>query len=177
MLAAQLVGLIGLIVVFAVFQFDNRRTILRLQIASSLIWALHYFLLGALTGSLMNGLLAGRNYFFDKYPGMRITLSVSLLVLITAGLLSWNDWSSILPILGSSIGTIAVWQKNPRHIRFSMLFVPPLWFVYNAINGSYPGMIGDTITFVSVLIGIYRFDIRHQPEVAPVPVPAQPHDY
>jgi hypothetical protein len=170
MLTAQLVGIAGICLLFATFQFNNRRTILRIQIASGLVWAVHYLLLGALTGALMNGLLSGRNYFFEKYRGKRIILWISLAVLLSAGLLSWKDWSSILPILGSSIGTIAMWQKKPTHIRLLMLAVPPLWFVYNAINGSFPGMLGDTVTFTSVLVGIYRFDIRRQPEPATVSV-------
>lgn len=170
MLIAQIVGIVGLFIIFAIFQFDNRRTILRLQLVSGLVWALHYILLGALTGAFMNGVAAGRNYFFEKYRDKSAVLWVSLTVFIIAGVISWKDWSSILPIIGMCFGTLAVWQRDPRRIRFLMLFVSPLWFTYNIIIGSYPGLVGDGITFISVLIGIYRFDIRRQPELATVPV-------
>jgi hypothetical protein len=156
---AQLVGAVGIISLIAIFQFNKRRTILRLQLLSGLIWTLHYILLGAYTGAGLNFLAAVRNYLFDKYRKRLFIywLVVAAFTMIT--ILTWKDWTSILPYVGTIIGTTAMWQKKPSHIRWMFVFVPPFWFVYNALNGSYPGMLGDTITFGSLAVGIYRFDI------------------
>jgi len=47
-------------------------------------------------------------------------------------------------------------------IRRFALISPPLWFMYNVILGSYPGMIAEAVMFVSNMVGIYRFDILKQ---------------
>jgi hypothetical protein len=169
MIWAQVVGIFGLAVLLLIFQFNDRRIILRLQALSGLIWALQYILLGAYTGAVMNFLMSVRNYLFEKYGHKTYVFWVSLAAIVGSGLMTWADWSSVLPTVASVIATVAVWQKRPRRIRFMMLVVPPLWFAYNVIHGSYPGMIGDTITFCSLLIGIYRFDIRKK-QGATVPV-------
>lgn len=168
MIWAQLVGVVGICILIAVFQFNNRKIILRLQLVSGLVWALHYILLGAFTGAAMNALMSLRNYVFEKYRHNGWMFWISVAVIVMAGLLTWRDWSSVFPLIASIVATIAVWQKNPRHIRFLMIFVPILWFCYNYLNGSYPGMVGDTVTFVSLLVGMYRFDIRkHQDMTKP----------
>ena len=76
----------------------------------------------------------------------------------------------LLPIVAQVFGAIAVWQTNPRAIRFIMLVPRPLWFVYNFIVGSQAGMVAEVFILVSVIIGIIRFDIlgkkeEHVPEI------------
>lgn len=159
MLWVQLIGLVGVGLLLVMFQVNNRRTILRIQMASSLIMALHFTLLGATTGAAMNLLRVTRNFFFIKYRDRKWLLPVALAVFAAAGVLTWHDWTSILPVIGAAIGTTALWQNNPRYIRFLSILVPPFWFVYNFLHGSYAGMLGDTVTFSSVLTGIIRFDV------------------
>lgn len=159
MLWVQLIGFVGVALLLVMFQANDRKKMLRIQMASSLTMALHFALLGAPTGAALNVLRATRNFFFIKYRDHKLVLPLTLLAFVTVGLLTWHDWTSILPIIGVMIGTTALWQKNPRRIRQLSIMVPPLWFTYNMLNGSYAGMTGDTITFCSVALGIYRFDI------------------
>ncbi len=159
MIWIQLIGFVGVILLLVMFQVNDRRAMLRIQMVSALTMALHFALLGATTGAAMNVLRSVRNYFFIRYRHKKWLLPVAVGVFVTAGVLTWHGWISVLPIAGTAIGTTALWQKNPRVIRFMSIIVPPLWFVYNYINGSYAGMVGDSITFSSILIGIIRFDI------------------
>lgn len=76
--------------------------------------------------------------------------------------ITWQGPISLLPLLASTIGGIALWHKDPKSIRRWALIVPPLWFTYNVIVGSYPGMIIEIIMFTSNLVGEYRFDIDHK---------------
>lgn len=156
---AQVLGAIGVCLILATYQFNNRKTILQIQLLSGVVWTVQYLLLGVLTGAAMNALMAGRNFLFDKYRTKLLIFWVCMLAILGLGIVTWKNWASLLPILGSAIATIAMWQKSTRRIRYMMLLVPPLWFTYNVIVGSYPGMVGDSVTFISVLVGIYRFDL------------------
>ncbi len=77
-------------------------------------------------------------------------------------MLTLKTASDVLPIAAQIFGGIAVWQNNPRSIRFLMLIPRPLWFIYNLFVGSYAGMIAEVFIFTSVLVGIIRFDILRQ---------------
>lgn len=160
MFLVQLIGFIAVLGAFFMFLANNRHTMLRIHVLSSLLWALHYVLLGAPTGAAVNVLRAGRDYAFDRFRRHKWIYPTSLVLLVLVAILSWHNWTSIFPIIATTIGTTALWQKSPRRIRFLSLFVPPFWFLYNVTNGSIAGMVNDLIIFSSVLVGIYRFDVH-----------------
>ena len=155
----QLIGFFGVVCILLTFQFNNRKTILRIQLLSGLLWTIHFALLGAFTGSALNLLSSLRNYLFEKYRKHSWIFWLVISAFVIATILTWKNWTSILPFIGVMIGTASMWQKKPQHMRWMFAFVPPFWFAYNALNGSYPGMLGDTIAFVSVVSGIVRFDV------------------
>ena len=160
MLLVQLIGFIAVMGAFLMFLANNRHSMLRIHVFSSLLWALHYALLGAPTGAAVNLLRAGRDYAFDRFRRYKWMYPVSLGALVLVAILSWHNWTSIFPIIATIIGTTALWQKSSRKIRYFSLFVPPFWFAYNVTNGSIAGMVNDLIIFSSVVVGIYRFDIH-----------------
>lgn len=159
MIWVQLIGFVGVALLIVMFQVNDRKKMLRIQMASALTMAIHFALLGATTGAALNVLRAMRNFFFIRYREHAWLLPVTVSVFLSVGVITWHDWTSIFPMIGSTIGTMALWQKKPHVIRFLSLIVPPFWFTYNFLNGSYAGMIGDTVVFTSALAGIYRFDI------------------
>lgn len=135
---------------------------LTLQLIAALLYAVHFYLLGAITGAALNATGAARNYAFTRHSDKRSWwlpgAFIAVFCLVTA--LTWQGPLSLLPLGGMISGTLAFWQRTPNHIRLIALISPPLWFTYNFISGSYPGMLVETIMFGSNLIGIYRFDIR-----------------
>ena len=56
----QLIGLVGSVISFTSLQSGSRKKILSLQILCCLLWVVHYGLLGAYTGVLINLLGLGR---------------------------------------------------------------------------------------------------------------------
>ena len=146
---------------FAVFQSNKRKRMLVMQTLSALLWTAHFFLLGAFTGSAMNLITVGRNYVFfevGKKRDVRIPLMIGA-VFILAAILTWQGPSSLLPLTGSLIGTLAFWQIKPHYIRLIAIPGPCCWFAYNVLSRSYAGMMTDSLVLLSVLLGIYRFDI------------------
>ena len=63
---AQGIGFIALILTIIVFQSNNRKTMLYLQMAAAFFFSLHFALLGALTGSVTNFIGIGRSYVFAQ---------------------------------------------------------------------------------------------------------------
>lgn len=160
-LIIQTIGLVATVLMVSVFQSKKRSSMLKLQISATLLFALHFFLLGATTGSILN--LAGslRSFVFLKSHKKRnpqiLYLFIALFTLV--GLITWQGPISLLPMFGMVAGTIAYWQKTPAKTRMLIPFSTIPWFAYSLISGSIPGVMVESFVFVSTVIGIYRLDL------------------
>lgn len=165
---AQGLGYLALLFVILSFQKNKRISVLLLMLTGVLLFVVHYSLLGAWTGALMNVIEAGAVYVaYQKEKAAWAKRSywpyIFIALYIIAGLITSRTLISCLPILAQIFGTIAVWQKNPRSIRFIMLAPRPLWFTYNFVVGSQAGMVAEVFILTSVVSGIVRFDILKKP--------------
>ncbi len=159
MLVGQLFGLVGIFLMVAVFQVNDRRTLLRLQIASCLMWSVYYLFMGATTASGLILLGAVRSFVFDRYRQHEWVYGAVIVTYAITTLIIWENWTSIMALIGMCLATTALWQKSPKNIRLISLTIAPFWLTYNLLNNSYLGAAADLITFASVAIGIVRFDI------------------
>lgn len=163
-LVAQSIGFFALAIIVMVFQVNRRRHMLYLKAAASVLFAIHFGLLGAWTGAAMNGVNVARCSVFSlknqyKWAHHIFWLFFFIALLWTAGILSWQGYISLLPMAGMTFGSIAFWMTDKRKIRLIALMTPMMWFTYNYMSGSYPGMATDTLLFISNVIGIVRFDL------------------
>jgi len=165
--AIQTIGFVGLLFSIISFQKKDRKGIIFFQILASSAYFLHYFLLGAVTGSLMNLLGAVRNCIFynnDKGWANKIFwLYFFIGIYIICALFTWENSYSLLPLIGMIAGTVSFWVKNPKYTRLITLISRPCWFIYNLVSGSIPGTITEAFSIASVIIGIIRLDIQGSP--------------
>lgn len=164
-LVAQIVGSIGVVLAVLVFQLNSRASMLKLGMAASLFHIAQFILLGAYTGAAMHIVGALRTYTFYKVTPDRAHLWVLLLffaLAIVATYFTWQGWVSLLALMGNLCGGFAMWHRTAKYIRRWALIAPPLWFVYNALNGAIAGMVLEAIMLTSNLIGEYRYDFKHK---------------
>ncbi len=136
---------------------------LRTDFLAAILYALHFFLLGAITGGAMNLIGAIRSAAYYRYPPSKnrrwLFMLFVLIAFIAAGFF-WQGPLSLLALAGTLSYGVAYWQHDPTHIRRYLMISFPLWFVYNAVSGSYPGMAIEVIMAISNLISQYRFDFK-----------------
>jgi hypothetical protein len=163
-LIAQGIGMIGL--VFAIFSFQNNKRYLILLFlgTAQMFFIFHFALLGIWTAAAMNIVGTTRTFFFmlkgrRKWMDGNVVMYIFFCLFLTAGILSWQNWLSILPIMAMIIETIGLWQKKPRRIRFIVFIPHPVWLVYNFIHRSYPGVLTEVFILTSLITGIIRFDV------------------
>jgi len=163
----QGVGYLALAFVLLSFQRKNRIAILITMLIGVSLFVIHYALLGAWTGSMMN-LIEACVVFVSykketkKWAANKAWPYILSLAYILAGLLTAHQLTSYLPVVAQIFGAIAVWQTNPRRIRYIMLVPRPLWFTYNFLVHSQAGIVAEIFIFLSVITGIIRFDILKQ---------------
>lgn len=159
MLVGQLLGLMGIFLLVAIFQAKDRKKIIRLSVVSCLTWALYYLTMGAYTASGMLLLGAIRCYLFERFRSYQWIFGGMIAAYGVAMILTWKDWTSIMAFTAMILASLALWQTNPKYIRLISLSVTPFWLTYNLLSGSYMGAVADLITFASLVIGIMRFDV------------------
>ena len=134
----------------------SRKTILYCGIIFNLASAIGFLLLNAWTGAIMNVLGAllnliyifkNKNKFFSS-PTIPIIFEILFLV---GGILTWQGWLSILPIVANVIYGISLWFDKEYAIKLLNLIVNIIYIVYHGFLLSYVAIIG---TGISIVLGI-----------------------
>ncbi len=159
---AQLFGIIALIVLMMSFQKNQKDTLLKYQIFSSLLFALQYLFLNAISGCLMNLMTMVRNLIYkkfnDKIPILYLVLIILCMVILS--LASYNGIISLLPTLAVVLYSIALWQSNLTITRITEIISCLLFIIYNIKVLAISGLISTFIEMFSAMIAIYKFDIK-----------------
>ncbi len=168
---AQIIGFVALVIAVLAFQINQRTKLIIALGAANVLWAVHFYLIGAYTGAAANGVSLFRNYSFiklrTKYPGARLpAIFISLYSIVV--LVTWQGFLSLLPLIGVTVGTIGLWQRKPSRIRQLSLIASPMWLAYNFVSSSYAGVLVEIFIFSSICVAIVRYDILRKPEPGPI---------
>ncbi len=163
--AAFFVGIAAVILYFLGYLQKKRGAIIFLNASSRLLYIIQYFLLSAFTGAvldiagILSSFLAGaKNKPFIRNHTKLFVLTASILITV-AGLLTYENVFSLLPIIGVLLHTGAFWMDDEKKIRIVSFLGSPFWLVYNYVSGAYGSCIGDILSIVSLVISMVRFDI------------------
>lgn len=154
-------GFIAVGLYFLSYQIYEKRKLLLVQTAATTLNCLQYLLIGAYSGFALNIVCVCRNFAFyyrDK-EGRRGALlpSILALIIVLVSLFSWDGLHSLLIVLGLAINTVCMGVFNSQNLRKSVLLTCALIFTYNVFAGSYSGMVSESISWLSALIGIIRY--------------------
>ncbi|WP_431855107.1 YgjV family protein [Azospirillum sp.] len=166
---AQGIGLAGTACGMSWPLFRSRIGMLLVQLATNLLFALHFALLGAETGCAMNLLAAAQVAAavpLGTRPGFRLVY-LGVLPFIAAGVaLTWNGLPSLFAALGFGVVSVARYQTAVRPFRLIMAVALPCWFGHNLLVGSVPGMLSDVVGMTLNLAMLVR---PRRPAVETVP--------
>ncbi len=161
---AQIIGFAALACAVCSFQQNKHKRILFFQILSGSLFTVHFTLLGAVLGGVLNFFGMLRSIVFynkDKaWAQGKKWLFIFSTVFVATGIFFWEGIISIFPILSMVLSTICFWVTDPKKVRLLMLPASPLWMVYNAVKRSYGGFLTETFVLCSVIVGMIRFDFK-----------------
>lgn len=168
---AQILGFFGMGLGVASFQAKRRVSIILLQSAGSVLWSIHFALLGATTGLALNVVAILRGLLYackDRFSFLRSPLVPILTsgAFIAVGTITAESLWGILPIVAMCLASVALFVSNERVIRILSLFSSPLWLIYDAVSLSLAGVLTETFNLCSIIIALFRF---RQKKAAPQP--------
>ncbi len=157
-----ILGMGAMVSLFASHQQKNRKGILVGKLCADLFWAAHYICLGAFAGMIPNIIGIFREIVFInrkkyKFSGKAMIPIAFILVNISLGIVSFEDWFDILPILASAFVTFSLWIDNPRLTKWISIPVSAAFLIYDVFVHSYMGIINESIAILSIII----FFIKH----------------
>ena len=160
-IVGQILGFIYLIIFVISFQFKKLETLMKIRIVSKIIATLHYLFLSAYSGAVSQFISIFPNYFSYKYQGQKKNKIITFLFIIIffiSGILTYQNIYDTLPIIGSILTVIAIFQTNTKYVRLFQLIISPFFLVYNIVSHSYAGIIMEILVVISCLIGMMRLD-------------------
>lgn len=153
---AQCIGGLGIVAFIIMYWFRTMKQVRIVKLCMDVFWGVHYLLLGATAGAVANAVCFIREIVFissDK-PGFKAKRWLFLFVgtnVITA-VVTWKGFYSILPAMASVLGTYGFWQKSIKTARRLAVVCNVLMFTYDLFIGSYVGMVGEILAFISIII-------------------------
>ena len=163
-LIAQIMGIIGLIVIVIGLQAKEKKHMLLAQTVTNICFVIQYFILGAITGAVIEIVNAIRTltfYVWDKkeLKSNIMLLSIFVILVIGFGIYTYKNVFSILPIFSSIAATYGGWQKSSKVMRIGLLASSSILMIHDLYFGAYAGVLTYLIIFSSTLIGMIRNDI------------------
>jgi uncharacterized MnhB-related membrane protein len=181
----QIIGFIGIGMSLLAVQFNTHLKIMVFKSASSFLFCLQYFLMGAFTGMVMDVIGTIRNIVFayNVRKGRSNTLWIIIFSILTAIIgistiiLTWQTlvdrigWISpdntvcfivavavsIISIVAKLLTTVAYAFKDAHKIRMTNLPSCSCWIIYNTVVFSLAGITNEVMCIISIIIAEIRF--------------------
>ena len=162
MIIIQCIGFVAAGLLIGSFQCKRSRLMFFFQMCSGIAYIIHFYLLGALSGSGSQLCTILRGFVYSqhgkKWADWKGWPVLIVFLNLAASLLTWKNAMSLLPFIGTAGTTIAGAKGNGKHVRLMNLFVCcPAWLIYDIYSHSIAGMMCETFILCSIIISVIRF--------------------
>lgn len=169
---AQAIGIVAMVFNILSYQGKKQKTVITLQLFGGLLFAVNFWLIGAKVGGILNVIAVLRALVFlfkDKLKADSVFwligfilsyIVVYILTFTTFGteLTPWTLIRELLPVIGMTALSVGFRLKDAANIRKCGLVSSPAWLLYNIAVGSWGAIICETLTLISIFVGMFRHD-------------------
>lgn len=152
----QLIGILGFCVVVLSFYKKETTTILMYQITSNFVYAVHYFLLGGLSGAFCCVIGMIRNVTLIKCDNKKIILPIFITIYFLITILFYEGIYSLLPMMANLSYLIGMTYKNKKTLLKGALVSSSCWIMYAIFVSSYVSIVTESILLISNTIQLIR---------------------
>ena len=137
----------------------ERRVVLALQCAGSLMFGLHYLLLGAPTAAAMCVAGVVQGVSAATISGRKLRLSIFFATIVAGVSVTVTTFAGVTSVLaqaGSLLTATGRLQRGVQSIRWCFLAAEVFWTTHNLLVGSPWGLTSDSLSVTMLLIGLWR---------------------
>lgn len=158
----HILGFISVALFFYSYQCTEKRKLVAVQTIATALSCIQYLLIGAFSGFALNCVCIIRNFAFyyrDKKQSTDLTLPLLFsFCMAIASVFSWEGIHSLLITAGLVVNTMCMGIFDAKDFRKTILISSSLILVYNIFAFSYSGILSESISLISVVIGIIRYN-------------------
>lgn len=137
------------------------RRLRRHSTLAGICWALNYFLLDAWMGAALSCVSAARSGTASLVHRHDLRLRAGVCLMFVAcscatALLTWQDWTTLLPVASSMLTTCAVFFLTGKHLRAALLVAALLWTQNVLALQSPEQIVGNLLGITAAGIGLWR---------------------
>lgn len=169
---AQAIGIVAMVFNILSYQGKKQKTVITLQLFGGLLFAVNFWMIGAKVGGILNVIAVIRALIFlfkDRLKANSVFwligfilsyIVVYILTFTTFGteLTPWTLIRELLPVIGMTALSVGFRLKDAANIRKYGLVSSPAWLIYNIAVGSWGAIICETLTLISIFVGMFRHD-------------------
>lgn len=172
---AQILSIAGLACVVASYQQKKKSALIAVQATGGALFAVHYLMLGAYAGFLLNTIAVFRGIVFYKErsgKSGKIWVGVISALCVLAYVLTFVAFGTpptlgnlileSLPTIGMVVLTISFNMTHAGQIRALGFINSAGWLTYNIAHLSIGGIGCEIMCVISIIIGILRHDIKNK---------------
>ena len=152
----QLIGILGFCIVVLSFYRKETTTILLYQVTSNFIYAVHYFLLGGLSGAFCCIIGMARNIALIKCNNKKIVLPIFITIYALITLIFYEGIYSLLPMMANISYLIGITYKDKKTLLKGALISSSCWILYAIFVSSYVSIVTESIILTSNAIQLIR---------------------
>lgn len=159
---SQIFGFLAFIISLIAYHRKKKQKIFRTMMIANILDIMHYLLLGAYSGSVTKIIALVRNELIiikEKYKKLNnyIILIILFIIYIIAGIITFKNIFSILPILAAIIYLYFVWNGDELKVKRVAFYCYFLWLAYNIFVFSIAGILSNVISIFSTFIAIKNY--------------------
>lgn len=160
-LLGHALGFISVALFFYSYQRTQKSKIMIIQTVATALSCVQYLLIGAASGFALNIVCIIRNFAFyyrEKNNKTDLVTPVAFAIaMAVVSCFSWEGVHSLLITLGLVVNTVCMGIFDAKSFRKTILISSSLILIYNIFALSYSGMLSESISLISVVIGIIRY--------------------
>ena len=149
-IVVQFIGFVACIFLIISYYGKSTNHILSIQIISTALFCVHYFLLGAYSGLLICNYEMIRDLLYYKTDYDDEIYKGSVIVYGLTVFYTCFSLLDIFPYIGSAIDGYFLTKKRET-VVLGGIVTYSLWLIYNIFVGSYPAIVTDIIIIISNL--------------------------
>lgn len=161
---AQIAGVMISVFAISAYMQKRKRNVIICDSCICIFEMIQFALLGAVAGTVIGALNFIRNSILYRWHGRGREApiwfaAIFVVAITTGGVLSWEHWFDIFPIVGAATYSYALCQKNMTFMRFAGFTVSACYVVYGFYTMAFAGAIGSMLEVIVVLVAIGRYDV------------------
>ena len=164
---AQIFGIIALILICIGYFLKTKSRFMIIQIIANIFYASAFFVVEAYVGAVITSISIFRCiylYFAEKksFKYKFHFLPIFIALYITVTIVFWASPFDIMPLISSTIFTLAYTLKDMQRMRFILIIPNVILIAYNIFTTTYASALLDLLEFIVIIVSIIKFHIQNK---------------